>query len=113
MKVFLEVMKRVAEWFENEAYHGAVATGTDYGIIAVAALFEEHCHKRAQPFAYQDAKNIGEDRREWCFNETWSVSLPPTNSPNGATSSWNLTVSSTLLQPPLPTQCRMLIAHST
>jgi len=43
---------------------------TDYGIIAIAALFEEHCHKRAQPFAYQDAKNIGEDRREWSFNET-------------------------------------------
>jgi len=29
---------------------------TDYGIIADAALFEEHCRKKAKPFAYQDAK---------------------------------------------------------
>ena len=42
---------------------GAVAR-TDYSIIAVAALFEQHCHKRAQPFAYQDATNVWEDRRE-------------------------------------------------
>jgi hypothetical protein len=42
---------------------------TDYGIIAAAALFEEHCRKRAKAFAYQDAKNIAENRREWVFNE--------------------------------------------
>ena len=68
MKVLLEFMKRVADCFENDAYHGGVVR-TDYGIIAVAALFEEHCRKKAKPFAYQDARNIAEDRRKWFFNE--------------------------------------------
>lgn len=68
MKAFLELMKRVAEWFEAEAYHGGVPR-TDYGIIAAAALFDEHCRRKSKPFAYQDAKNMAENRREWIFKE--------------------------------------------
>ena len=68
MKVLLEFMKRVADWLGNDTYHGGVAR-TDYGIITVAALFEEHCRKKAKPFAYYDARGINEDRRKWFFNE--------------------------------------------
>ena len=60
--MLLEFMKRVVDCFENDAYHGGVVR-SDYGIIAVAALFEEHCRKNAKPFAYQDARSIAEDRR--------------------------------------------------
>ena len=61
-------MKRAADWFENDATHGGIVR-TDYSIIAVAALFEEHCRKKAKPFAYKEARGIAEDRRNWFFNE--------------------------------------------
>jgi len=71
LKVLLDFMKRVADCFENDAYHGGVFR-TDYGIIAVAAVFEEHCRKKAKPLAYQDARNIAEDRRNGFSMKCWT-----------------------------------------
>jgi len=92
--------------------HGGIPR-MDCGMIAAAALFEEHCRKKSKRGAYPDGKNIEENQREWLFNERMDCIFAAHSLVKCCESSWTHTITSTPLQPLLPPQCRIFYPHST
>jgi len=109
MKVFLEFMKPVAEWFEDETYHG----GGFPGRITVS-LQPLHCLKSIvvgsqSPSCTKTQKTSRRIDATGFSKRCWTVSFPTNTSLNGERLLWSHIVSSTLSQPLLPTQIRTYI----
>ena len=52
---------------------------SDLPVIAVAAIFEEHCRRLSQPMQYENCKKVNEGNRAFFFEEMKQIIFHPAN----------------------------------
>jgi|SRR5947207_12150662 len=52
---------------------------SDLAVIAVAAVFEEHCRRLSRPMQYENCKKVNEGNRKFFFEEMKQTIFHPTN----------------------------------
>lgn len=75
MKFFLDLMSRVAENFNTDKGDYR----SDMGILAVAAMFEEHCGSNANFLRYANCSKLAQRKKDFLVGEMVKTVFTPVN----------------------------------
>jgi hypothetical protein len=74
MKFFLDIMRIVAESFEELVLNNPSTYRNDLGVIATAGMFQEHCHQRINFLRYFSIAWMKGESRKF-FTSEWRNAL--------------------------------------